>query len=493
MTKFNGTMMQFFEWYLPDDGQHWKRVTKEAKHLRELGISAVWLPPAYKGNGGIHDVGYGVYDLYDIGEFNQKGSIPTKYGTKAQYVKAIKTLHKNHIQVYADMVFNHKMGADKTQQIEAVAVNASNREEVLSSPEMIEAWTCFEFPQRKGKYSTFKWNASHFNGVDFDQRSKKHQIYRFDHHNWDRDVDKENGNYDYLMGADLDFENEEVLHELDYFGQWYLKEFEVDGFRMDACKHINAGFFAPWLEKLRKYSQKELFTVGEYWSPSLEGIKHFLERTKYSMSLFDVPLHFNFYKASRYGGNYDMSKLLDYTLVKENPTKAVTFVENHDTQSGQALETVIMDWFKPIAYAVILLRDEGYPCIFYGDYYGIPSKNGTSFRKEIDIMMKVRNEKVYGRRHDYFDHFNVIGWSLEGDMDHVDSGCAVIASDGEGGNKVMYVGRRYANQIFVDVMGNIQEEVKIDREGYGNFIVQGGSVSVWVKKQADTVNKGKHQ
>ena len=42
----------------------------------------LWLPPAYKGVGGKNDNGYGVYDLYDLGEFNQKGSIETKYGTK---------------------------------------------------------------------------------------------------------------------------------------------------------------------------------------------------------------------------------------------------------------------------------------------------------------------------------------------------------------------------------------------------------------------------
>ena len=44
-----------------------------------LGVTALWLPPAYKGAGGDKDVGYGVYDLYDLGEFNQKGSVPTKY------------------------------------------------------------------------------------------------------------------------------------------------------------------------------------------------------------------------------------------------------------------------------------------------------------------------------------------------------------------------------------------------------------------------------
>ena len=38
-----------------------------------MGFSAIWLPHLpYKGVGGIHDNGYGVYDLYHLGEFNQK-------------------------------------------------------------------------------------------------------------------------------------------------------------------------------------------------------------------------------------------------------------------------------------------------------------------------------------------------------------------------------------------------------------------------------------
>lgn len=27
-------------------------------------------------------------------------------------------------------------------------------------------------------------------------------------------------------------------------------------------------------------------------------------------------------------------------------------------------------WFKPLAYVLILLRRDGYPCIFYADYFG---------------------------------------------------------------------------------------------------------------------------
>ena len=111
----NGLMVQFFEWNLPDDGKLWKNVASEAQKLKTAGVTAVWLPPAYKGAFGSKDVGYSVYDLYDLGEFNQKGSVRTKYGTKKEYLEAIKALHDKGINVYADIVLNHKMGADQVE------------------------------------------------------------------------------------------------------------------------------------------------------------------------------------------------------------------------------------------------------------------------------------------------------------------------------------------------------------------------------------------
>ena len=105
----NGVMMQYFEWYLESDPHLWKLLKEDAKHLQEIGITAVWMPPAFKGIGGIHDVGYGVYDIYDLGEFDQKGTIRTKYGTKDEYLDAIEALHQYGLQVYGDIVLNHKM------------------------------------------------------------------------------------------------------------------------------------------------------------------------------------------------------------------------------------------------------------------------------------------------------------------------------------------------------------------------------------------------
>ena len=64
----NDTLLQAFEWYLPDDSQHWNKLKVLAPSFSNLGVTLVWLPPAYKGAGGVHDVGYGVYDLYDLGE-----------------------------------------------------------------------------------------------------------------------------------------------------------------------------------------------------------------------------------------------------------------------------------------------------------------------------------------------------------------------------------------------------------------------------------------
>lgn len=106
----NGTMIQFFHWYYPADGSLWKHVQEKAEELASLGVNAVWLPPACKGMGGGSGSGYDLYDLYDLGEFDQKGAVRTKFGTREEYLDAIKTLHDRKIQVYADVVLNHRGG-----------------------------------------------------------------------------------------------------------------------------------------------------------------------------------------------------------------------------------------------------------------------------------------------------------------------------------------------------------------------------------------------
>lgn len=122
----NGIMMQYFEWYMPS-GILWKKIQESAEQLSKEGITALWIPPAYKGIGGKEEQGYGVYDLYDLGEFDQKGTVPTKYGTKDELVAAVRAAHEHGIQVYADIVLDHMMGADETEVVKAEEHNPDNR------------------------------------------------------------------------------------------------------------------------------------------------------------------------------------------------------------------------------------------------------------------------------------------------------------------------------------------------------------------------------
>ncbi|QPC45679.1 alpha-amylase [Mangrovibacillus cuniculi] len=482
----NGTMMQYFEWYLPNDGAHWGRMQSDAANLKNMGITAVWIPPAYKGTSS-SDVGYGAYDLYDLGEFNQKGTTRTKYGTKTQLKSAISSLKTNGIQVYGDVVMNHKGGADYTQSVTAVEVNPNNRNQETSGEYQIQAWTGFNFPGRGNTHSSFKWQWYHFDGTDWDQSRSLSRIYKFrgTGKNWDWEVATEFGNYDYLMFADVDFDHPDVQQEMKNWGKWYVNELGLDGFRLDAVKHIKHSYIGDWLGSVRQNTGKELFSVAEYWQDNVGAIENYLAKSGNTHSAFDVPLHYAFHRASNSGGSYDMRNLLNNTLVSRQPVKAVTFVENHDSQPGQALESTVQPWFKPLAYAYILTRSQGYPSVFYGDYYG--TKGSTSYeipsmKSKLDPLLQARKTYAYGTQHDYLDHWDVVGWTREGTTDKTKSGLATILSDGPGGSKWMYVGRQNAGETWYDITGNRGDRVVINNDGWGNFYVNGGSVSVYIQQ-----------
>jgi alpha-amylase len=491
MAQINGTMMQYFHWYIPNDGNLWSKVEALAPELADAGFTAMWLPPAYKGFAGSYDVGYGVYDLFDLGEFEQKGSIRTKYGTRKQYLDAVKSLQTHGLQVYADAVLNHKMGGDAVETPKATPFPQDDRLNPKGGLQDIKAYTHYNFPGRQGKYSNFEWHWWHFDAVDYNEYNSgdRSTLYLLEGKKFDDYVALEKGNFAYLMGCDLDFQNEWVRGETTYWGKWYLDTTKVDGFRIDAIKHISSWFFPQWIDELEHHAGKDLFMVGEYWYNDINTLLWYVDAVRGKMSVFDVPLHYNFHQASKSGGNYDMRRILDGTMMQQRPTHAVTFVENHDSQPLQALESVVEPWFKPLAYAIILLRQEGYPCVFHADYYGAEyedwGKDGNrynifmpSHRWIIDKLLYARKHYAYGPQYNYLDHWNTIGWTRLGDADHP-QGMAVIMSDGSEGSKWMEVGK--PNTKFIDLTEHIKEPVYTNEWGWGEFRCLGGSVSVWVQ------------
>jgi alpha-amylase len=489
----NLTIFQFFHWYYSAEGNLWNHAAEQAAHLAKLGVTHVWLPPAYKSARGLEEPGYSAYDIYDLGEFDQKGTVRTRHGTKDEYLKCIRKIHRNSMQVLADVVLNHKNGADETEKITVQKVNPHNRNEKIGEPETIDAWTKFTFPGRKGKYSQFIWDHHCFTGTSYDPMTIYLILNGYTNGQWEEMIEDENGNFDYLMGADIEFRNTYVTEELKRWGEWYMNFSNLDGFRLDALKHINFRFFNEWIDHLRGHFQKNFMVIGEYWRETVDPLLKYIEVTNGRIQLFDCPLHFNFHQASLQKHDYDMRKIFDNSLLQHKPELAITFVDNHDTQPLQSLQSPVEFWFKPLAYALILLREQGIPCVFYPSIYEakyVDKKDGKDIYIElnklpcVEHMMMVRKLLAFGQQRDYFDHGNTIGWTREGIGKKRLSGCAVIMTNGTAGEKNMEMGRKHSGQTFVDVCGGRQEKIVIDKNGWGKFFVNDASVSVWVREEA---------
>ncbi len=270
----NGVMMQYFHWYLPPDGSLWRQLSKQAQGLAEIGITAVWLPPATKGTSGGYDVGYGLYDLYDLGEFDQKGSVRTKYGTKDELIAAVKTAKAIDIQVYSDVVLNHMMGADQMEEPKATPYDPNTGAEPIGDSRTVKVWTHFMFPGRGGKYSEMEWHWCNFDAVDYNAYDEDYKaIYVFEGKGFDANVASDEGIYDYLMGCDIDMGAEDVRGALNDWGVWFVNTTDVDGFRFDAVKHVRADFLPPGLSTVGRKPGKTYLWWGstglKTWRPCI--------------------------------------------------------------------------------------------------------------------------------------------------------------------------------------------------------------------------------
>ncbi|EXJ55086.1 alpha-amylase [Cladophialophora yegresii CBS 114405] len=471
-TPENYTMLQFFEWYVPADHQHWQRLLRALPELKKIGIDNIWIPPACKastpeGNG------YDIYDLYDLGEFNAKGSVGTKWGTKEELFEVCKKTNDLGIGLYFDAVLNHKAGADNWETTKVVKVDPNDRTHDISGPYDIDAWVGFDFEARGDKYSNQKYHWYHFSATDYDQRTQETAVYRIlgENKHFATDVDNERGNYDFLMFADLDYAHPEVRSDVKNWGPW----------------HYSEGFLLEFVQNLDKQLGRDTFCVGEFWKTSRDSLTAYLDKMHHKFTLFDAPLVESFHRVSM-TERADLRSVWDGTLTQVEPWNSVTLVMNHDTQPSQALQIDVADWFIPLAHAFILLRIDGYPCLFYGNIYGIKGGvpndwRGPSAGGKIPDMVLARKLYAYGELNDYMDRPNLIGWVRRGTWDRP-NGCAVVLSNAEMGEIRMYVGTEHKGEVWTDIMGWESGEVHIGDDGFGMFSVGSCSVSIFVKKDA---------
>ena len=332
-----GVLMQAFYWNCPDlekrDFHWWEYVESQVASLSQVGFTSLWLPPASKGGqDGGKTMGYDEYDYYDLGELNQKGTIPTWFGTKEALLSLITTAHKYKMQVYADLVLNQNSGGDASQ------VNPIDHQ---------TRWTLFQPLSNRFKRDWECFQPSYyeeFSGVPF-------------------------GDMPLLCHR-----NPNVYTEIIGYARWLLDIDDnetgigFDGFRYDCAKGYGAWMTRAIqeLRGLRGDVEFNPFGVGEVWDTDRSIENWLAEVNTWSdnpVSAFDFSLRDKLKNlCDTYG--YSLKDLNSGgTLLSDDPTHAVTFVENHDTEQSNP---IIND--KILAYAFILTH-QGYPCVFWKDYY----------------------------------------------------------------------------------------------------------------------------
>lgn len=142
-------------------------------------------------------------------------------------------------------------------------------------------------------------------------------------------------------------------------------------------------------------------------------------------------------------------------------------MDNHDSQLGQSLESRVEDWFRQIAYALILLRNEGYPCVFFGDLYNIDGgQKYAGMKDRLVPLLELRRDYAYGEQKDYLQEKNAIGFTRLGDDGTDSRSMAVAISNGPEATVRMFVGHDQAGKTYYDKLGNNKGKITIDDEGW---------------------------
>lgn len=260
-----------------------KGVEQKLDYIADLGFNGIWLSPIHPSP---------TSHKYDVTDYL---SVDEEFGTLDDFKSLVAAAHGKGISVMLDMVFNH----------------TSNH----------HPW--FEAAQqayREGKESKYR---SYY--MFTDNQGDSYETF---------------GGYSHMPKLNLD--NEDVRGEIDAICKFWLKDCQVDGFRLDAAMHFygNASkniSFMQWLMSTAKKYNPDVYMVGEVWDNAETIYSHYAEDS--------VQSFFNFALSTADGGNQipaivgasvtDKSgELKNVVEAKENGTAKgidALFASNHDT------------------------------------------------------------------------------------------------------------------------------------------------------------------
>jgi alpha-amylase len=325
-----GVLLQAFYWNCPEvagcEFQWWDQVKAQVNDLADTGFTALWLPPPSKA-AEQNSMGYEPFDHFDIGEFDQRGGIPTWYGTKKSLEELIQRAHKKDMQVYVDLAINHASGG--TLELNNYSGQTGNTSFKPASGKFLRDWQCF--------------HPSHF---DYWEGASWGEIPTYCH------------------------KNPYVYEHLLEYSRWLVEDIGFDGFCFDLVKG-----YGTWIAKIilgQQYKRDDHFirpygmahALGSSYGPEF-WLNEFNRQSDNPLAVFDVPLRFRLKSLCDVYDTDIPSVFKPGTLFHENAFSNITFVDNHIFRD-ETNPPIFND--KMLAYAFILTHP-GYPCVFWRDYF----------------------------------------------------------------------------------------------------------------------------
>ncbi len=127
---------------------------------------------------------------------------------------------------------------------------------------------------------------------------------------------------------------------------------------------------------------------------------------------------------------------------------------------------------------LILLREHGLPCVFYGDYYGISGQYAQQdFREGLDRLLAIRKDLAYGEQTDYFDDPNCIGWVRAGAEHQSPQSQSLSQTTKKTASLCLSAKNGLAKPLLISLKTISSSYDRCD--GYGQFQSQRRAVSVW--------------
>ena len=352
------------------EGDRWqggtlRGVSKKLDYIKGLGCTAIWLSPIFRNRDAENTYhGYGTQSFLEV---------DPRFGTKKDLQDLVRKAHKKGIYVILDVVMNHT--GDNWAYPGGYPYYYCDGQRFDFG-----FWRRSDTPEEGDGGSVL---PGEFENPEWYRR--KGEI-----RNWDAFPETRDG--DFLSLKDLDTSNREVLKALiDVYKHW-IAEADVDGYRLDAAKHLEESSTAIFCNAIREYAQrigkKNFFLFGE-----IVGEDSFIDQyigrnaripgTNERFPSLDAALDFPLWGVlewvikgfrnpaalrERYARFADL-----YADRGEAGRRFVTFVDNHD-QIGRSPKGRFLfeDPHRDQAILAIgyLLSSQGIPCIYYGTEQG---------------------------------------------------------------------------------------------------------------------------